>query len=296
MRILVATDGSKDADAALEWSMHLPLPEDSSVEVVSVMPYPTPPDAVESAAWRDAMTESEHVVDDAVRRIAKRWTAVTGRVLAGAEPCEAILDAAVKGESDLIVLGARGLGAVESVLLGSVSLGVSRHAPCPVLICKGTPRPVRAVTVALDGSADARAALEFLTALPLPSDLTVCLVGVVEPLRRPTTAPGFAAPILTAAIEDSECESRNRLTDALTPAAMDLRSRVRKVVTVTPTGSPAATILRKAEHYECDLIVVGARGVGPLRRIALGSVSESVLRNAGCPVLIVRPSQPRSGR
>jgi len=41
---------------------------------------------------------------------------------------------------------------------------------------------------------------------------------------------------------------------------------------------------------------VGARGLGALRRIALGSVSESVLRNAVCPVLIVRPSPPRSGR
>jgi nucleotide-binding universal stress UspA family protein len=296
MRILVATDGSKDADAAVEWLTHLPLPEDSSVEVVSVMPDPEPSDAIGSPLWRDVRMESEHVVDDAVRRIAKRRTAVTGRVLAGAEPCEAILDAAVKGKSDLIVLGARGLGAMGSVLLGSVSLGVSRHAPCPVLICKGMPRPVRAVTVALDGSAGARAALEFLTALPLPSDLTVCLVGVVEPLRRPTTAPGFAAPILRGAIEDLECESRNRLNEALAPSATALRPRVRRVVTVTPTGSPAAAILHKAEHYECDLIVVGARGLGALRRIALGSVSESVLRNAVCPVLIVRPSPPRSGR
>jgi nucleotide-binding universal stress UspA family protein len=296
MRILVATDGSKDADAAVEWSMHLPLPEDSSVEVVSVMPSPTPSDAVGSPLWSDVRMESEHVVDDAVRRIAKRWTAVTGRALAGTEPREAILDAAAKGEADLIVLGARGLGAVGSVLLGSVSLGVSRHAPCPVLICKGTPRPVRAVTVAVDGSADARTALEFLTGLPLPSDLMVCLVGVVEPLRPPTMAPGFAAATLAAAIEDFECESRNRLNEALTPAAMDLRWRVRRVVTVTPTGSPAATILRKAERYECDLIVVGARGLGARPRIALGSVSESVLRNAGCPVLIVRPFAPRSER
>jgi len=294
MRILVGTDGSKDADAAVEWSTHLLLPADASVEVVSVMPYPTPSDAVESEAWRDVRAQSERVVDDAARRIAKRWTAVTGRVLAGAEPREAIVDAAVKSESDLIVLGARGLGAVGSVLLGSVSIGVSRHAPCPVLICKGAPRPVRTVTVALDGSADARAALEFLTALPLPWDLTVCLVGVVEPLRYPTTAPGPAAPILRAAIEDFERESRTRLNNALAPAATALRSRVRRVVTVVPTGPPAATILREAEHYGSDLIVVGARGVGALRRIALGSVSESVLRQAVCPVLIVKPSQTRS--
>jgi len=119
---------------------------------------------------------------------------------------------------------------------------------------------------------------------------------VVEPLRYPTTAPEVAAPLLRAAIEDFERETRARLNDALAPAATALRPRVRRIVTVTPTGPPAATILREAEHYASDLVVVGARGLSALRRIALGSVSESVLRQAGCPVLIVRPSQTGSGR
>jgi nucleotide-binding universal stress UspA family protein len=64
---------------------------------------------------------------------------------------------------------------------------------------------------------------------------------------------------------------------------------VRSVVTTTPTGQPAATILREAEMSDADLIVVGARGLGLLERVALGSVSESVLRHAGCPVVVVRP-------
>lgn len=291
MKILMATDGSKDATEAVEWLEHVPLPADASIDVVSVMPYPAPSEAVAALAWREVRAETERVVDDAVRRIAKGRPGVTGRVLAGAEAREAIVSAAGQDKADLVVLGARGLGAVASLLLGSVSLGVTRHAPCPVLVCKGAPRPVRTVTLALDGSADARAALEFFCRLPLAPDLVVRLVGVVEPLRYPTTAPGIIGPTLRAAIQDVENERRHALETALTPAVSALRPRLRKLITTLPTGAPAATILSEAETHASDLIVVGARGLGALERIALGSVSETVLRHASCPVLVVRPAR-----
>ncbi len=133
------------------------------------------------------------------------------------------------------------------------------------------------------------AALEFFADLPLPSDLRVRLVGVVEPLRYPTSAPGFIGDTLRSVVQDFENESRQRLEATLAPLAATLRSRVRSIVTTTPTGAPAGTILREAELDHSDLIVVGARGLGTLERLALGSVSESVLRHATCPVLVVRP-------
>jgi nucleotide-binding universal stress UspA family protein len=289
MKILVATDGSADALDAMEWLEHVPVPDDASVDVVSVMPYPTPTDAAVALAWSEVRAESERVVDDGVRRLSKRRPTVTGRVLGGAEPREAIMDAARQASADLIVMGARGLGAVASMLLGSVSLGVTRHAPCPVLVCKGAPRPVRTVTVALDGSEDSRAALDFFAALPLSADLAVRLVGVVEPFRYPTTAPGIIGGALRAAVQDIENERRQTLETALAPAVNALRPRLRKLIVTLPTGQPAATILREAEAHGSDLIVVGARGLGALERIALGSVSEAVLRHATVPVLVVRP-------
>jgi len=287
-RILVATDGSHDAGQAIDWLADFPLPADAAIEVVNAVRLPFPLDAIVALGWEEFVAGSQRVVAEARGRLEKRWPAVSGRLLDG-DPREAIVDAATKGRSDLIVLGARGLGAVASFLLGSVSLGITRHAPCPVLVCRGAPRPVRTVTIAVDGSADARAALEFFADLPLPSDLRVRLVGVVEPLRYPTSAPGFIGDTLRAAMQDFENESRQRLEAALAPLAETLRSRVRSIVTTTPTGAPAATILREAELDESDLIVVGARGLGALERIALGNVSESVLRHATCPVLVVRP-------
>jgi nucleotide-binding universal stress UspA family protein len=287
-RVLVATDGSDEAAGAIDWLATFPLPSDVAVEVVSVAQLPFTAEAVAALGRRELRAQSEQVVDDARRRLAKRWPDVVARVLDG-DPRRAIVDAATESGADLIVLGARGLGAVASFLLGSVSLGVTRYAPCPVLVCRGAARPVRGVTVALDGSSDAQAALDVFSALPLPPELRVRLVGVVAPVRRPSSAPAFLAPSLTMAAQQLENEARERLEAALAPAATALRSRVRNVVTATPTGAPAATILREAETDGSDLIVVGARGIGMVERVTLGSVSETILRQAACSVLVVRP-------
>jgi len=287
-RILVATDGSNDAGRAIDWIADFPLPADASIEVVNAVRLPFPMDQIVALGWQEFLAESERVVAEARRRLEKRWPTVGGRVLEG-DPRKVIVDAATKAGSDLIVLGARGLGAVASFLLGSVSIGVTRHASCPVLVCRGAARPVRSVTIAVDSSDDARAAVEYFAGLPLPSGLRVRLVGVVEPLRYPTSAPGFIGNTLRAAMQDFENESRQHLEAALAPLAAMLRSRVQDVVTTTPTGQPAATILREAELNDSDVIVVGARGLGVLERVALGSVSEAVLRHAPCPVLVVRP-------
>jgi nucleotide-binding universal stress UspA family protein len=287
-RILVATDGSHDANEAIGWLADFPLPADAAIDVVNAVRLPFAMDQVVALGWQEFLTESERVVAEGRRRLEKRWGAVTGRVLEG-DAREVVVGAAKKAASDLIVVGARGLGAVASFLLGSVSLGITRHAPCPVLVCRGTARPVRRVTIAVDGSADARAAVEYFAALPLPSDLRVRIVGVVEPLRYPTSAPGFIGATLRGAMQDYENEARARLESTLAPLATMFRSRVRSVVITTPTGAPAAMILREAELDDSDLIVVGARGLGALERVALGSVSEAVLRHARCPVLVVRP-------
>jgi nucleotide-binding universal stress UspA family protein len=199
-----------------------------------------------------------------------------------------LVDAAFASSTDLIVLGARGLGAVASMLLGSVSLSVTRHAPCSVLVCRGAARPVRTVTVGVDGSADSAAAVEVFRELPMADDVAVRVIGVVEPLRYPATAPEFMTAALQAAISDAEAERRREIGIAVSTAVERLRWRVRDVVGATPTGRPSEVLVRDAGEHQSDLIVVGARGIGAVQRMFLGSVSESVLRHAHGPVLIAR--------
>ena len=157
-----------------------------------------------------------------------------------------------------------------------------------MLVCKGDARPLRSAIVALDGSAEAQAAFAYFGGLPLPRDLSVGLVGVVEPIRHAASAPETLATALAMATADHEAERRRALEKVLGAAANDIRERVGRTVSVTPFGSPAACILREAERESRDLIVVGARAVGHGLGGPLGSVSESVLHSAICPVLVVR--------
>ena len=62
----------------------------------------------------------------------------------------------------------------------------------------------------------------------------------------------------------------------------------------TRVGFPAAEIVRLAGRLGAGLIVMGSRGLGPLRRAWMGSVSDSVVRHAHCPVLVVRPEKEGS--
>ena len=75
------------------------------------------------------------------------------------------------------------------------------------------------------------------------------------------------------------------LRDVLMRAASRLEGRP-GVHTHTPVGDPARQLLEMAAT--ADLVVVGSRGLGAVRRLLLGSVSEKVLQHAPCPVLIVK--------
>jgi len=288
MRILLATDGSEDASQAVAWLLQFPAPADTAVGVVSAVREPLIDEGHMAVAWRALWKQAQHAVDEARDRLRSRWPETTARVIDG-DPRKALVDAAATSAADLIVLGARGLGAVGAFLLGSVSLAVARQAPCPVLVCRGAARPVRTVTVALDGSDGARTALTYLSRLLLPPGLTMCLVGVVEPLPYPRVAPKFITGEIMAALKDYEENRRRELEEIVAVAAEELRPRAGAVLTATPVGSAAEAVLREATKQGSDLIVVGARGLGTLERLLLGSVSESILRHATCPVLIVGP-------
>src|SRR5690242_8683332 len=133
MRVIAATDGSDEAVGALDWLVYFPFPERSTIELLSVVGYPELGEGIRQALRTHTAATT---LDRARRRLSPRWISVTARVLDG-DPREAIVAAAMRQTADLIVLGARGLGAINPALIGRVSIAVERHAPCPVLVCKG---------------------------------------------------------------------------------------------------------------------------------------------------------------
>jgi len=146
--------------------------------------------------------------------------------------------------------------------------------------------------VAIDGSPHARAAAAFLAGLPLDPSFVVKLVGVLETPPYPATTPGFASGMVRQAIKDIVKERRDVLERALGDAAAPFDGVVKKVERQVLTGHPVDALVGAASAPGVNLVVVGARGIGALKRVVLGSVSEGVLRHVDRPVLIVKTSAP----
>ena len=290
MRVLLATDGSKDARAAAEYLKDFPLPGDATIRVMSVVTLP--PSALDVppvAAFNESLlAEGRRVVEEARTLLGPR-AAVEERVIQG-NPKEEIVRAAEEWPADLVVVGGRGLGGVRGFLLGSVSQTVARHVHCPVLVVKGRARPLASVLIATDGSDGANEAIRFLLSLPFPpaKKVRVRLLSAVEPTPYPASAPKMIRAQLKGMIAQLERERRAEVEKVLDRAARELKARVTRLTRSMPTGHPAREIVAAAASFDAGLVVVGARGLGGMKRLLLGSVSERVLHHARCPVLIVK--------
>jgi len=289
VRILLATDGSRDSRAAAAYLKLLPLPPSTVVRIVTVAPLPVfAADVTSVSELKGAVIDrARDVVDQSRVALADRGFNIETDVALG-DPRAEIVRQAEEWKADLVVVGARGLGAIKRLLLGSISDAVARHAPCPVLVVKGRRRRLGSVLLAVDGSDDSSRAVRFLESLALPRQTRLRLLGVVERLRYPTAAPSATRGKLRQILQELEDERRSELDRALQSAAGQLGDKLARVNRYTPTGDAAEEIVVTARDFDTDLVVVGARGLGGVERALLGSVSEKVLHHARCPVLIVK--------
>ncbi len=139
----------------------------------------------------------------------------------------------------------------------------------------------RKILVAVDGSPFAARAAEVAAELANDLGAQLALVHAVDPAVV-AYAPegGVPAGELIAA---AEREGRQLLADF-----RERTSAQRPPFAFLEQGSPAAEIVRTAQTWAADLIVIGSHGRKGLERALLGSVAEAVVRHATCPVLVVR--------
>jgi nucleotide-binding universal stress UspA family protein len=136
--ILVAIDGSPDADQALTQAIDLAESEHARLTIFSAVVMPPAAayfgggGAAAAALTRDAETETETILREAVERIPDRVSVST--VLSNEPVRLALIQQIATAHHDLAVIGSRGRGALRSALLGSVSHYVLNHSPVPVLI------------------------------------------------------------------------------------------------------------------------------------------------------------------
>jgi nucleotide-binding universal stress UspA family protein len=150
------------------------------------------------------------------------------------------------------------------------------------------------ILLATDGSPQAVRASR--TAIELSNELGLPLHVVhVTPISSAYAAQGelsvldLVDPELEIRLrERAERNARERLEEQV----QKIKQAGGKVIEAHPkVGRPDVEIVRLAEELDAGLVVVGNRGSGPFKRNALGSVSDSVVRHAPCPVLVVRTSE-----
>ena len=136
--ILLGVDGSEHALHAAKKAAELARAVNTNILRIVVAYEPVPAYLGEpnmQSAISARMKEAETILSKAMQAVGEIPGEVHTEILEG-PPAEAILDVAKTRESDLIVMGSRGLGRLSGALLGSQSQKVVQHAPCPVLIVR----------------------------------------------------------------------------------------------------------------------------------------------------------------
>lgn len=139
MKILVATDGTHGAKAAVADGLRLARKLDAKILFVSAEHVPPAPFGVPPyyIVDPDAHAFAVQAVEHALTAAKEAGIEADGEVLSRTpDPAHAILEVARTADVDLIVVGSRGIGAIAGAILGSVSRSIVRHADRPVLVAK----------------------------------------------------------------------------------------------------------------------------------------------------------------
>ncbi|MDQ3924791.1 MAG: universal stress protein [Actinomycetota bacterium] len=299
-KVLLATDGSEDAALATRTAVDLCNKTDSELHVVTVarVEYRPGYDIPESGdllseVYRSLEQEAQELLDEQVKKVEEAGGIVAESYLRSGRRDREIVALADEIDSGLIVMGSRGRGGVRRALMGSVSDSVVRHAHCPVLVVRGEggEEERTAITfptkilVATDSSEEATLAARTAADIAAKTESEVHLVHV---RGMPVYIdPGSEAPrVASGAAEET---IRREAQGVLDTQAEQLEAANGKVTqTHLRLGRPVEEIIVLADEIDAELVVMGSRGLGRVRRLLLGSVSDGVVRHAHCPVMVVR--------
>jgi len=268
-RILVPLDGSAMAENILSQVRRLLRHGNAEVVLVrAVVPVPAENGMVLvgdnlDAAGAYLKTVEERLAGTKVKSIARIGAAAS-----------VILDVAAEEKSTLIALATHGRGGLKRLLLGSVAESVIRKAPIPVLAVRPfvlleEDRPITNILVPVEKGGD---------------------VGPAEDLALVFGARLFLLRVLdvTARKKVDIGKERVRAERELERLEGDLERRGVEAVSLLQTGPTVEEISQAVRTHEIDLIALRTHGRSGLTRLAKGSITEHLLREAPVPMLISR--------
>ena len=283
--IVCGVDGSPESTRALTWAARQAAAEHRALTLVVAVRGVTP-------AYIDAAIVDVH---EARRSLEREGREILGasrlaaqltvpdlevhEVLDLADPRSLLLQ--MSEHAAMVVVGSRGLGTVRSLLLGSVSVALVRHAHCPVVVVRPDQEDGEraGIVVGLDPAPESRPVLEFAyreaSLHSLALTVVHCQWDVLTGSRSKLLNPG----------EGGGDPELDRLELAEFVAGMGEKYPDVRVATRVGRGHPQQVLTTLSK--EMDLVVVGAHQHNRLAQAAFGSVSVSVVEHASCPVAVV---------
>jgi nucleotide-binding universal stress UspA family protein len=282
--VVVGVDGSASGEAALAWAVRHAVREDRQLTVLHACGLPGVMDDYEDivASERGLMSVGRSIVRDAVATArAADSTLLVEPVVTMGSPATVLVEASES--ASVLVVGARGRGAVASALLGSVSAVVTREAYCPVVVVRGwVDSHDRPVVVGVDGTPVSTAAVEFAFRRAAMEHVPLTVLHATRD-RRTRTASAGESRSHAARINLSEREER---LVAETVAGLCEKYPDVTVTELYRRGDPVNQLVEASRN--ASLLVVGARGRRTLSAALRGSVSRGVAERAESPVAVVR--------
>jgi nucleotide-binding universal stress UspA family protein len=298
-RLLIPLDGSKTAETVLPYARFLAGRLKPAIELLQIVDVAEigkriSPDKAEflNNIVAEALRRSEKYLNDVARTFSALTVVCT--VEKGAAPAEFIIEKAAQDPATLINMATHGYSGIKRWLLGSVAEKVLRGARNPLLLVRATgpvkrddEATLRSVIVPLDGSDLAEKVLTPVAELAKRTDLEVTLF-------RAYTLP---ASVLAADAEAYYLASDEKLIAALHEEAvayLEKKARaikemgVEKVTYVAEYGFAADRIIALGRATPDNLIAMCTHGQSGVKRWVLGSVTETVVRHSGDPVLVIR--------
>lgn len=301
-KILAPIDGSTHAAAAAGLSADLATRFDAELLIIHV----GAPDDEGHAVLKDGL---QHANEAGVRHVETS--------LESGDPAARILARATDDGADLIVVGSRGLGALDGLVMGSVSHKVFHLAPCSCITVHlgddqagfkdiktilvptdGSPEADRAVSLASEIAGRYGAGLVLLYAMWRGPSLDQLRASVdteslsqatwaeLDPERHPV-AEHISSTVIAPVLSKSAREEIG--TQVLERGAQT--AKLKGVVDpklILHDGEPARATLNFARREGADLIVMGSRGLGRAEGMLAGSVSYKVSHSAPCSCMMVR--------
>jgi nucleotide-binding universal stress UspA family protein len=296
-RILIPLDGSKTAEKVLPYSRflanHLKLP----IELLAVV------DIAEMATHMSAEKARylDTLVEDTVRNSGHYLREVAGRFPGADTKCtvekgkaeQAIIERAAMDKGTFVTMATHGRSGINRWLLGSVAEKVLRGATNPLLLIRATDEAktdgdatLKSVVVPLDGSEMAESVLSTVAELAKILKLEVILFRAYH---IPYNIYGGAEDYYGANIEELLAGVRDEACEYLEKKVQELKQLgVEKVSCVAKEGFSADEIIKMGRDTPDNLIAMCSHGRSGAKRWVLGSVTETVVRHSGSPVLVIR--------